>query len=109
MAQRHSQARYAPTVGLSLFLSTVATGGCAGERLRLEAACPVYDLHVTTLVEDHGIVGDTDPEVLRAAALRMIDARLACRDGDVKRALRIYDSINLDHIPMSPFYRVMMR
>lgn len=98
----------ASKVGLTLLLSMAATGSFASD-LRPEAACPVYDLHLATLVEDHGTVEDTDPEVLRAATLQMIDARRACRDGDVKRALQIYDSINLDYVPMSPFYRVMMR
>lgn len=109
MAQwSHRLADNAWMVGLALILSMVATGICANERPPPEAACPVYDLHITTLIEDHGNVGDTDPEVLRAAALRMLDARLACREGDVTRALQIYDSIELDPVPMSPFYRVVM-
>jgi hypothetical protein len=101
--------RKAATFGQALFLSMLASAACAGERLRPDAACPAYDLHITTLIEDHGIIGDTDHEVLREAALRVIDARLACRSGDVTGALEIYDSINLDGVRMSSFYRVSMR
>jgi hypothetical protein len=102
-------AQQAATFGLSLFLGMLASAAYGGERLRLEAACPAYDLHITTLIEDHGIIGDTDHQVLGEAALRVIDARLACQSGDVAGALGIYDSINLDGVRMSSFYRVLMR
>jgi hypothetical protein len=96
-------------IGLSVVLSIAATGAWADERPRLEAACPAYDLHITTLIEDHGIAGTTEPEVLGDTALRLVDARVACRNGDVERALRIYESVDLGSVRTSSFYRVWMR
>ena len=68
-----------------------------------------YDLHVLTLIEDHGLVGDTEPETLRHAASQMLEPRAACQAGSVKRALALYESIPLDHVPMTPFHRILMR
>jgi hypothetical protein len=82
---------------------------CEFSTPRPEAACIAYDLHVLTLIEDHGLVEDTDPETLRQAAFQMLDARAACRSGDVRRALALYSSIPLGHVPMTPFYRILMR
>ena len=106
--QKHSQA--VTLTGLAFAVNILATVVAAGsERPRPEAACVAYDLHIFTLVEDHGLVEDTAAEVLSDAAFRLLEARLACRKGDTKRALDIYDSIHLDHIRMSPLYRVLLR
>jgi len=90
--QKHSQA--VTLTGLAFAVNILATVVAAGsERPRPEAACVAYDLHIFTLVEDHGLVEDTAAEVLSDAAFRLLEARLACREGDTKRALDIYDSI----------------
>ena len=107
--QKHSQA-VTLTVGLAFAVNILATVVAAeSERPRPETACVAYDLHIFTLVEDHGLVEDTAAEVLSDAAFRLLEARLACREGDTKRALDIYDSIHLDHVRMSPLYRVLLR
>jgi len=90
---------HAPTLGLALLMSTVPAALADPEQRRLDAACAAYDVHVLTLIEDHGLVGDTAPEVLGEAASGMLDARAACREGDAKRALQIYGSIPLDGAP----------
>ncbi len=107
--------RYAPTgtalmTGLALLISMGTTTALAGvERPRTQAACAVYDLHILTLIEDHGLVEETEPEVLWQASSRMFEARAACSRGDTQRALQIYDSITLERVRLSPFYRVLMR
>ncbi len=108
--QIHSPARIAQTITLALFGGMVATAALAiSPRPRPEAACIAYDLHILTLIEDHGLVEDTEPEILRDAAFTMLEARAVCRAGDVKRALTLYDSIPLGYVPMTPFYRILMR
>jgi hypothetical protein len=93
-------------VGASPTTSVIATNP---KRASLHPACVAYDLHILTLIEDHGLVEDTEPEVLRDAAFTMLEARVACRAGDVRGALALYDHIPLDHVPMTPFYRILMR
>ena len=97
-------------IALALVGSVVATAASASSsRHQPEAACIAYDLHVLTLIEDHGLVEDTEPEILRQAAFTMLEARSACHSGDVKRSLALYDGIPLDPVPMAPFYRILMR
>ena len=108
--QSHLPFHVALTVTLALFGSMVATVALANSlRSQPEAACIAYDLHILNLIEDHGLVEDTEPEILRDAAFTMLEARAACRTGNVKRALALYDSIPLDPVRMTPFYRVLMR
>jgi hypothetical protein len=100
-----------------LLLGTTASLGCAvaarssaiAEHARADAPCWAYDLHYVTLIEDHGLVGDTAPDVLAEAALSLVDARSACRAGDIARALRLYEAVPLDGIRNTPFYRVLLR
>jgi hypothetical protein len=107
--QKHSQS-VTLIVGLAFAVNVIATAVAAGsERPPPETACVAYDLHIFTLVEDHGLVEDTAAEVLSDAAFRLFEARLACRDGDTKRALDIYDSIHLESVRMSALYRVLLR
>jgi hypothetical protein len=94
-------------VAFAVALSTVAKADTG--RPPRDAACHAYDLHVLTLIEDHGLVGDTSAEDLREATFQMLKARAACREGDVNQALRLYEAINLDAVRMAPFYRVLMR
>jgi|SRR5688572_26473801 hypothetical protein len=74
----------------------------------LETACAAYDLHLITLVEDHGLAGATEPDVLRGVVMRMLAARIACRNGETIRALQIYDSIELAPVRITPFHRVLL-
>jgi hypothetical protein len=46
--------------------------------------------------------------VLREAVARMLEARIACRNGEGRRALRIYDSIELAPVRIMPFHRVLL-
>ncbi len=109
-AQTIATAQVALVASAVLAMSLPATAApTSSQRPRPEAACIAYDLHVLTLIEDHGLVEDTDPETLRQAAFQMLDARAACRSGDVRRALALYSSIPLGHVPMTPFYRILMR
>jgi hypothetical protein len=97
------------TVSLAFVVNIMATAVAAGsERPRSENACVAYDLHILTLLEDHGLVGDFPAEVLSDAAFRMLEARRACLQGDTPHALDIYDSIHLDAVRASPFYRVLV-
>jgi hypothetical protein len=59
-----------------------------------EAACAAWDLHIVGLIEQAGTV---EPAAVRLveAAQHLQQARLACRDGDADRALRLYESIDL--------------
>jgi hypothetical protein len=83
--------------------------GTGATRPRPEAACAAYDLHIMTLIEDLGLAEEADAQVLGDAALTMLAARIACRASDVKRALQLYDTIQLDHVRMSPLSRVRLR
>jgi hypothetical protein len=93
----------------SLACAAAAGSPTAAEHARPDAPCWAYDLHYVTLIEDHGLVGDTDPEVLAEAALSLVEARSACRAGDTGRALRLYELIPLDGVRITPFYRVLLR
>ena len=108
--QKHSRTRTAVATGFALLVSMGATAALAeAKRPRLHLACFAYDLHILTLIEDHGLVEDPKAGVLRDAAFTMLEARAACREGDVQRAFQLYESIPLGHLPMTPFHRVLMR
>ncbi len=109
-AQTIAKAQVALVASAVLAMSLPATAAPASsQRPRPEAACIAYDLHVLTLIEDHGLLDDTDPETIRHAAFQMLEARAACRSGDAERALALYSNIPLGHVPMTPFYRILMR
>ena len=108
--QRYARAGKRLVISLALLVSIGTTAALAGpERPRTKAECAVYDLHILTLIEDHGLVEDTEPQVLWEAASQMLAARAACSEGNTQRALQIYDSITLERVRLSPFYRVLMR
>ena len=108
--QRRSRASNTAAIALALSISMAAAPSLArSAHPQPEAACLAWDLHILTLIEDHGLVEDTEPEVLSEAATAMLKARVACRTGDVKQALALYESIPLDHVRMSSFYRILMR
>jgi hypothetical protein len=98
------------TISLALLIGMVATALAAGpERARPDKACLAYDLHILTLIEDHGLVHEVAAEVLTDAAFRMFEAREVCREGDTERGVKIYDSIHLDPVRITPWYRVLLR
>ena len=108
--QRYSRAGTALMTGFALLISMGTPAALAGaERPRLDQACVAYDVHILTLIEDHGLVDETEPQVLWEAASRMLEARAACGEGHTQRGLQIYDSITLERVRLSPFYRVLMR
>src|SRR5690349_13432489 len=65
------------------------------QRLRPEAACAAYDLHVLTLIEDYALVRPDDPGALAKAAMLIADARVACRTGYFERGLQLYEAVDL--------------
>ena len=103
-APTHFGIRAALTVALAGSPATLT----AAAPLSLLTACAAYDLHLLTQVEDHGIAGETEPDVLRAAMLKIVEARTACREGEPLRALRIYEAIDLGPAFISPFHRVVL-
>lgn len=76
---------------------------------RWAAMCAAHDLHALTLIEDHGLVGETEVEALEDAAALLLEARGACRTGDGVRGLALYESIDLDPVRLSPLHRILMR
>ncbi len=85
LVQRRLLAHVEATIALALLVSMTASATPArSPGSGPEAACGAYDLHVLTLIEDHGLVKDTEAEVLREAAFTMLRARRACRVGDMK-------------------------
>jgi hypothetical protein len=91
----------------ALLASVLATAAAAGpDRRRADAA---YDLHFVTLMEDHGLVGGGDPEVLAATAMTIIEARLACRTGNHERGLKLYEAVPLGKGPVMSLYPLLPR
>ncbi|WP_046869205.1 hypothetical protein [Microvirga massiliensis] len=88
-----------------LVASSMAGPGQPGPEL----ACAAYDHHLLMLVEDQGLRGDGDPEILASAVMRILDARVACRAGDYERGLKLYESIGLDPAPIPSSHRVLLR
>ena len=105
---RHSAQSPSPLsfVVAALVVASSTSALVASERLPTDAACHAYDLHVLTLIEDHGLLADTSADVLNKAAFQMLEARIACREGDISRGLQLYATIDLGSVRMSPFYRI---
>jgi hypothetical protein len=108
VAPRHLRRREILTVVIALAAASPQSSIASPDPLPLETACAAYDLHLVTLIEDHGLAGATEPDVLRGAVTRMLDARIACRNGERRRALQIYDSIELAPVRIMPFHRVLL-
>jgi hypothetical protein len=95
-------------IAIALAATSAATSIAIADRQPLETACAAYDLHLVTLIEDHGLAGTAEAGVLRGAVMRMLEARIACGNGETARALQIYDSIHLAPVHISPFHRVLL-
>jgi hypothetical protein len=108
IAPRHLRFREILSIAIVLAATSRAASIACADQLPLETACAAYDLHLVTLVEDHGLAGTTEAGVLRRAVMRMLEARVACRNGETMRALQIYDSIELAPVRIMPFHRVLL-
>jgi hypothetical protein len=102
--------RFVPTRALILACATILAGSStpamAAEQPRPEAACAAYDLHLLTLIEDSALTGSGASDALAEAAMRIADARTACRTREFERALRLYQSVDLRSAPATSFYQV---
>jgi hypothetical protein len=58
-------------------------------------ACAAYDLHVLSLIEEHGDRGEVSGAALTDAAAALIRARTLCRNARIADGLATYDSIAL--------------
>jgi hypothetical protein len=70
---------------LGPFGSAPALAGSA-----VATACAARDLVVFSLIEKHGEDRSLPAEIVADAAMRLLDARVACRDGQEAEALAIY-------------------
>lgn len=68
--------------------STALAGGTAAE------ACAPHDLAVFSLIEQHGEDRSLAAEIVADAAMKLIDARVACRDGRKAEAIAIYTDLS---------------
>lgn len=109
MAARSSGMWVAPTGTLFWLAAVLLPGaGLGSAPLGVEAICTAYDLELITRLEDHALAGTAAPSTLAAAAFTILDARAACRSGDMEGAVRLYEAIPLGRIGMSPFHRMQM-
>lgn len=56
--------------------------------------CASHDLVVFNLIERHGEDQGLPAEVVADAAMKLLDARVACRDGREAEAIAIYADLN---------------
>ncbi|HEX8417264.1 MAG TPA: hypothetical protein VF641_06625 [Methylobacterium sp.] len=63
-------------------------------------ACAAFDLHVLTLLEDHGRAAAATGQALTTAMTDLVEARGACVRGDYDRALDRYSRIDLQGRPV---------
>lgn len=57
-------------------------------------ACASHDLLVFGLIERHGEDQSLPAQVVADAAMKLLDARVACRDGREPEAIAIYTDLN---------------
>ena len=69
-------------------LSTALAAGTAAE------VCAPHDLIVFSLIEQHGKDQSLAAEIVADAAMKLLDARVACRDGRAAEAIAIYADLN---------------
>lgn len=67
--------------------------------LDLARACAAFDLNALMLIEDQGWSRSSDPAMIAAALVTLLDARVACRGGDGTLAFALYDRATLDRAP----------
>jgi hypothetical protein len=64
--------------------------------------CAEADLRFVTLIEAHGEAEDVAAEILAQAFFTVMEARKACNQGQVKSAIKLYESVPL---PPATFLR----
>ena len=69
-------------------LSTALAAGTAAE------VCAPHDLIVFSLIEQHGKDQSLAAEIVADAAMKLLDARVACRDGREAEAMAIYADLS---------------
>lgn len=67
-------------------------------------ACAALDHHGVWMIEEHGDAREMPDAEIRAAALRLLDARRACFTGDVQAGLAAYMTTDLGR-PRSRWFR----
>jgi hypothetical protein len=78
----------------SICLATA--GATAAETMTVPSAiCIAADLRLVTLIEAHGEAQDVAPEVLAQAFFTVLEARKACKQGQIEAAMELYRSIPL--------------
>ena len=98
------------SVALLAILSAAASQvAAADQRLRPENACAAYDLHILTLIEDHGRAQEIGPKKLYEAMTTVLHARTACRTGDYAQAHRLYSRLDLRLTSVAPNDWVVQR
>jgi len=71
-----------------LGFSAALAGGTAAE------SCAPHDLAVFSLIEQHGEDRSLAAEIVADVAMKLLDARIACRDGREAEALTIYADLS---------------
>lgn len=59
------------------------------------SACAAWDLHLFSQVEDAGVQGMVEPEVLLDMVEGMMAARRACSNGSPVKAMHMYEELDL--------------
>ena len=57
--------------------------------------CAAEDLRLVIAIEEHGDAGTVSSKNLAGAYSSLLEARAACRAGDIAQALRMYGDISL--------------
>jgi hypothetical protein len=111
-AVRRRELMFAFSRRLALFViwfGVAAQAGAADQGLPPEKACAAYDVHLVTLIEDHGRAQEIRPEKIHEAMATVLQARTACRAGDFDEAHRLYSFLNLGRTSVAPNHWVVLR
>lgn len=92
-----------------IWFGVSAQPGAADQRLGPEKACAAYDVHLVTLIEDHGRAQEIGPEKIHEAMSTVLQARTACSAGDFDEAHRRYSFLNLGRTSVAPSHWVVLR
>ncbi len=77
-----------------VLIGSAASGRAANDETALfHPRCAMQDINAITVIDDHGVAGDVEPERLGQLGLLLLDARKVCYAGRVDEALASYDII----------------
>jgi hypothetical protein len=76
-----------------IMVSLLGASGALAQATSGPSLCPVRDVELIILIEDHGTANDIAPERLAKAGLAQMDARRACSEGRVTEGVALYDEI----------------